>query len=343
MVQFILTKEAYHFKNYSNTNEKNTISNSIASFYSGSTKNIHLNRQAAQYKGAGKSLLNIFKDGAWKETDSVEIKNGKFVFTGTVDEPKSVIVAVRPTTPAKVRSKRDYISFIIENSKITLEGKDSIYNAKVVGSVAEKENSEREALTKPLTEKIIALQNKYGKKNKEGVYEKPLEERKKAGDSISSLVAQIKTTNRKFAETHLNSYAGLYAFSTYVLDSKFVVADVEPLFFRFSPELQTSPLGQVALKKIEVGKRRQEGAKATDFTQNDQNGKPFTLSSLRGKYVLVDFWASWCLPCRAENPNVVKAYNALKGDKFEIVSVSLDAGKEAWIAAIEKMACLGYT
>lgn len=78
------------------------------------------------------------------------------------------------------------------------------------------------------------------------------------------------------------------------------------------------------------------GAVAPDFAQNDPDGKPIKLSELRGKVVLVDFWASWCGPCRRENPNVVKMYNKYKDQGFEILGVSLDKRKDAWLKAIEK-------
>lgn len=76
--------------------------------------------------------------------------------------------------------------------------------------------------------------------------------------------------------------------------------------------------------------------KAPEFSQPDANGKPVSLASFKGKYVLLDFWASWCRPCRLENPNVVKAYNEFKDKNFTVFGVSLDESKEAWEQAIQK-------
>jgi len=311
---------------------------SLLPFLAAAQKNYTISGKLPAIKGEAKAYLVLFKEGAWKEIDSAEIKGGKFQFTGSVDEPQGALLTVRQKGGMDVAGKRDSQDFFIENSKIIFSGTDAISTAKITGSVADQENREREAMIKPVTAEIMRLQDMYGEKTADGAYVKPLEERKVAADSIQKLVAKNKDISLQYAKSHLNSFMGLYTFNMYVLDSKFDPAVAEPLFNQFSRALKSSPLGLRTVEKIEIGKRRQTGAKATDFTQNDLDGKPFTLSSLRGKYVLVDFWASWCVPCRAENPHVVKAYNEMKGKNFEIVGVSLDypGGHAAWKGAVEK-------
>lgn len=261
-----------------------------------------------------------------KTKDSVEIENGRFEFKGSANEPVQAFLAVKRASASKKQA--DYTAFWLENSKISVTAIDSIKKAVVKGSVADRENSELESSVKPNTNVILRLMKEADNK--------PVEARKRViSDSIQLMVKRIKDIRTKFAETHPNSFMGLYVYHINVLDSHADPVVAEPIFNRFSPELKSSPLGLRTIEKLQAAKRRQAGVKVTDFTQKELNDKAFTLSSLRGKYVLVDFWASWCKPCRAENPNLLKAYQQLKDKNFEIVAVSLDENKAAWANAVK--------
>ena len=110
------------------------------------------------------------------------------------------------------------------------------------------------------------------------------------------------------------------------------------LYQGLSASVRSTLRGQRIGEQIKRLQKVAVGAIAPDFTQNTPDNLPVKLSSLRGQYVLIDFWASWCGPCRQENPNLVKAFNTYKDKGFTILSVSLDQenGREAWVKAIQK-------
>lgn len=137
----------------------------------------------------------------------------------------------------------------------------------------------------------------------------------------------------KFAQDNPQSLAGFYAIN--LLNP----AEYEKEMVAYSDKIKSSfndnPAVTEFLKKMASLKALQVGQPAPEFTINGIDGKPVKLSDFKGKYVMVDFWASWCMPCRQENPNLVQAYNTYKDKNFTVLGISLDKDPVAWKKAIE--------
>lgn len=152
---------------------------------------------------------------------------------------------------------------------------------------------------------------------------------------------QFSAYRQKFIAENPNSPALLPVLST--LDPEKEFATFESIVNQLLVGFNGSPNVAAAKQQYDQMKLQRDksaflgaGKPAPNFTQSDVNGKPLSLSDLKGKVVLIDFWASWCGPCRKENPNVVQLYNKYKDAGFTVLSISLDDNKASWMAAIEK-------
>jgi len=148
-----------------------------------------------------------------------------------------------------------------------------------------------------------------------------------------SYVQQLNSNILKFAKDNKGTLASFYAMST--LNPQ----EFEAELVKYSDEVKSQIKGNATVdsfvKQMAVLKTVQVGQPAPVFAMNNVDGKPISLSDYKGKYVLLDFWASWCQPCRQENPNIVKVYNQYKNKNFDILGISLDTDKAAWLAAIK--------
>jgi peroxiredoxin len=283
-----------------------------------------------------KVFLSYAMDGAMR-TDSTVVQDGKYTFKGSVKEPLLASLRVKYKEPADAKSikafsvRRDAFQFFLENAKIKVASKDSFSNAVVTGSRSDKDYRVLLIGLKPLNDQMSQLSTAY----MEARTKKDEETMKLLDAKADKLQDAMRMAYKTFLSANVGSPIGMYAFRNFA-GWDINPSEVEPVFLTLSESARNSQAGQEMAERINKAKRVAVGSVAPDFTQSDTLGKPVSLSSFRGKYVLIDFWASWCGPCRQENPNVVAAWQQYKDKGFDVLGVSLDqpTGKERWIKAI---------
>jgi peroxiredoxin len=278
---------------------------------------------------SGKVFLKKIAMQGVEEVDTANVVDGKFAFEGSVEYPELYLLFFE--------DQKKPFAFFLENGTLNITGKsDSLDEAEVKGSKM------AELFTKfnadvPYQDKVESMRNEFMTAQQNGDQA-----------TMQSLMADMQTIikeqqdyYRNFVKANNNNAVG--AFLALNMAQALSYDELDSLLISFKANLGDHPYVAQLEQIMEPMKAQQEaeaklamGETAPNFTLTDINGKEVTLESLRGKYVLLDFWASWCRPCRDENPNLVKAYEKFGGDNFEIVSISLDKAEEDWKKAVEE-------
>jgi peroxiredoxin len=275
-----------------------------------------------------------FKDNTGYPEDSADVVNGTFTFKGTMNGLGTARMALAHHGEGKQYAvyAGDVIYFFFGKENVVITSKDSLSNAVFTGS---KVYNEYLAFNKEIGGTIMQLT-----KNANYNYNAATAEQKNDSlymDGLNKQYRQIIDQRAQkqllYAKNHPASNFALVGLSEALTFEKRPEA-LGPVFAGLSPELRASKKGKDVDMRIKSITLTTKGATAPLFKMNDVDGKPVSLESLKGKLVLLEFWASWCSPCRAENPNLKKQYELYKSKGFEILAVSLDSDKAKWKQAI---------
>ncbi len=271
-------------------------------------------------------VLKTMKDNELISVDSTMMTNGKFQFTGTVEVPD--IYAIDFKFP------EDRLILFLENSNITITGNvDNIMSSDIQGSATQDLLLEFNQMQEELAGPMMQIQQKFQAAAMDGSLTPELEEQLR--EEFMAENDKMMEAVKKFALENSNSVLSAYITLTQ-LANQLSFEDLESIVSKFPKDIQASPFVIALNEKLDTDKLTAVGQPFMDFTHPDPDGNMVTFSSVTGEnYVLIDFWAGWCTPCRRENPNLVKLYNQYKDKGFDIFGVSLDRRRQEWLDAIE--------
>ncbi len=276
-------------------------------------------------------------DGSKDGFDSAKVINDKYRFNIQTEVTTLITLYARKADSPDRFKNRFMLTAIVEPTTVMISSTDSFSNAKVSGSMAYIEYKLLEARAEKYRQELSMLYRGYSKM-------KQIDD--KAGMAIfqqkidSNLETMYVNVYYKYIKTNPSSILINYALNQYVYSLKDTtseqsVKEVASMYSKLSGNDQNSYFGREIKKKIDTYKIR-IGMMAPEIVQTDFLGKPVSLTSLKGKYVLLDFWASWCGPCRRDFPQVKELYKEYNKYGFEIIGISKDTDTTAYLKAIEK-------
>jgi thiol-disulfide isomerase/thioredoxin len=296
-------------------------------------------------EGLNDGLVYLYYNGEGNKRikDSSQLQNGSFKFTGTISEPTMAFLQLKE----EKRTELNSTSFFIEPLQMSVNAKfNDFKNANVGGSAVQRDyealNKSKEVIRKemqPAIDEYTAANEKYREAVKNKADEKTQDELKEKANDVRAKFVPFNQRQDKidyeFFRTHPTSPVTAYMLRFHV--AELPLDTLEMYYKNFGVALQQSSLGKEIGEEIRKMRNGSPGSIATNFTTTDINGNKLSLADYRGKYVLLDFWASWCVPCRKGNPHLKNLYAKYKSKGIEFIGIADDdRAEDAWRKAVDK-------
>ena len=272
--------------------------------------------------------LNYAKGDGQIVNDSFAIKTGGgFSFTGNISEPS---ICYLYYSKAGRMNDEDEVNFFLEPASMNIQlVKGKFKQAVISGSKTQQVYQQLEKQKKTIYAKLKEISAEIRK-------EKDKEKASAISDKMVPYIRQLDSIDYKFFAATPSSYVTAYMLRFHVAD--FSWQGLEAYYTKLGTDVQGSRYGRYIKEQIEKLKTGSPGLVANDFSKADINGRMISLSEFKGKdFVLLDFWASWCIPCRKANPHLRQIYAKYRNKGLEIIGVSDDDGQEEkWKKAVEQ-------